>query len=63
MLKLNNFMPILYFDAGYVYENIVLLPIFPSPWEIMRGEGKIPRCIDLTMIPGDNTKYFESSSF
>ena len=29
-------MPILYFDADYVYENIVVLfPIFPSPWEIM----------------------------
>ena len=42
---------------------VVLLPIFPSPWEIMRGEGKIPRCIDLTMIPGDNTKCFASSSF
>ena len=34
-------MPILYFDADYVYENIVvLLPIFHSPWEFMRGEGK-----------------------
>ena len=34
-------MPILYFDADYVYENIVvLLLIFPSPWEIMRGKGK-----------------------
>ena len=57
-------MLILYFDADYVYENaVVLLPIFPSPWKIIRGEGKIPRCIDLTMIPGDNTKCFASSSF
>ena len=57
-------MPILYFDADYVYENtVVLLPIFPSPWTIMRGEREIPRCIDLTMIPGDNTKCFASSSF
>ena len=47
-----------------MYENtVVLLPIFPSPWKIMRGEGKIPRCIDLTMIPGDNTKCLASSSF
>ena len=56
-------MLILYSDADYVHENtIVLLPIFPSPWEIMRGEGKIPRIV-LTMIPGDNTKCFASSSF
>ena len=22
--------------------------------------GEIPRCIDLTMIPGDNTKYLKA---
>ena len=55
-------MPILYFNADYVYENIAgLLPIFPSPCEIM-SRGKIQRCIDLTMIPGDNTKCFEKSA-
>ena len=54
-------MPILYFDADYVYENIVvLLPIFSSPWEIMR-RGKIPCCIDLAIIPGDNNECIDSS--
>ena len=34
-------MPILYFDADYVYENtVVLLPIFPSPWGNYERRGE-----------------------
>ena len=34
-------MQILYLDADYVHEiRLVLLPLFPFSWELMRGEGK-----------------------
>ena len=42
--------------ADYVYEHtVVLLPIFPSSWEMMRGEGKfhavlIEQCFLLTVL-------------
>ena len=55
-------MPILNFDADYVYENIALLPIIPFSLGNYERRGKIPRSIDLTMNPGDNIKCFENSA-